>query len=89
MEQQDSIELIAVFKKTVEPEQARELLDKAGVVYREGMDSSRGKIYFYSTGPKFILTFQTEKEKGEFISQNARRGEFHEIYTPNWQAQKD
>jgi hypothetical protein len=89
LEQQDSIELIAVFKKTVEPEKARELLDKAGVVYREGMDSSRGKIYFYSTGPKFIITFQTEEEKERFMSQNARRREFHEIYAPNWDARKD
>ena len=89
MERQDSIELIAVFKKNVEPEQAREILDKAGVVYREGMDSSRGKIYFYSTGPKFILTFETEEEKEGFISQHARKREFHEIYAPNWDVRKD
>ena len=89
LEQQDSIELIAVFKKNVEPEQARELLDKAGVVYRKGMDSSRGKIYFYSTGPKFILTFQSEEARERFISQHARRSEFHELYVPDWKVQKD
>ena len=89
MEQQDTIELIVVFKKTVEPEQANEILDKTGVVYREGMDSSRGKVYFYSTGPKYILTFKTDEDKQAFIKKHKGKRVVHEMYTPDWTKAKD
>lgn len=59
----NKIELIAVFKKEIDLPAAQTILQKTGTTYRKGMDSSRGKLYFYSTGPKFILTFSTEEEK--------------------------
>ncbi|HSY60711.1 MAG TPA: hypothetical protein VK796_02495, partial [Cytophaga sp.] len=65
---QDKIELIVVFKEGVGLRSAQAILDRSGVKYREGMDSSRGKLYFYSTGPKFILTFETEQEKESIIA---------------------
>ncbi|MCK7556811.1 hypothetical protein MKQ70_18015 [Chitinophaga sedimenti] len=59
----DKLALIAVFKKEVEAASAEAMLSGLQVKYRKGMDSSRGKLYFYSTGPKFILTFETEADK--------------------------
>ena len=89
MKRQEKIELVAVFKKDIQPQQAQELLDKIGVKYRKGMDSSRGKLYFYSTGPKFILTFERQSDKETFIAQHAKMEAFHEIYTPDWTKHKD
>ena len=83
-------ELIVVFKKDVTPDDAESMLKTAGIPkYREGMDSSRGKIYFYSTGPKFILTFDSPEEKEKFMSANKGRDKIHEIYTPDWTKRKD
>jgi hypothetical protein len=81
--------LIVVFKKDIELEAAQPILDKACVKYREGMDGSRGKLYFYSTGPKFILTFQTELEKERINSEFEKMKEMHEVYTPDWDKCKD
>ena len=85
----DNIELIMVFKKEISLRKSKIILNKIGVKYREGMDSSRGKIYFYSTGPKFILTFETEEEKDKFENKYQELNEVHEIYTPDWDKRKD
>lgn len=83
------IELIIVFKKGKELPAAESILTNAGIRYRQGMDSSRGKIYFYQTGPKFILSFDTQQEKENFIAQYRKSSEVHEIYTPDWTKHKD
>ncbi|TAL61815.1 MAG: hypothetical protein EPN85_03910 [Bacteroidetes bacterium] len=83
------IELIAVFKKEVSMQNAKAILYKSKVKYREGMDSSRGKIYFYKTGAKFVLTFSTISDKEYFISNHKETKEIFELYTPDWRIQKD
>jgi hypothetical protein len=86
----DKIELVIVFKKGVTLDEANAMLGNSGVRnYREGMDSSRGKIYFYGTGPKFILTFDTPEEKQTFLSASKGAGIVHEMYTPDWTKRKD
>ena len=86
----DKIELIVVFKKDVTLDEADSMLKNSEVgSYRKGMDSSRGKIYFYSTGPKFILTFDTAQEKEKFMSDNKGAAIIHEMYTPDWTKRKD
>jgi len=82
-------ELIIVFKKTTSSELAKKILDDSKVKYRTGMDSSKGKGYFYKTGDKFILTFKTNKEKKEFLSKYEKKDEIYEIYTPSWNIRKD
>jgi len=84
------LELIIVFKKDVSEEKEQEILQSFGVKFRSGMDSSKGKIYFYSTGGKYILTFNDDDAKLDFM----RKGyqfmlEIHQIYEPNWDIQKD
>jgi len=86
---QDTIELIVVFKAGIDLQNAKVILDRSGIKYRNGMDSSRGKLYFYSTGPKFILTFETEQEKESMIAVFEKQPEIHEVYTPDWDIQKD
>ncbi len=85
----DKIELIIVFKKEIALARAEEILKESNTQFREGMDSSRGKIYFYSTGPKFILTFHSEMEKDFFLSRFENTDEVHEIYEPDWDKRKD
>ena len=58
-------------------------LENSGVPYRKGIDSSKGKIYFYNTGPKFILTFETGKNRDEFIAEYENKKEVYEIYPPD------
>lgn len=86
---QDKIEQVVVFKKGTEIQDAQLILDKDGIAYRQGMDSSRGKLYFYKTGPKFILTFATEQEKDTFVANYQNSEYIYEIYTPDWTKQKD
>lgn len=85
----DKIELVVVFKKGIDLLNAETILNKTGVKYREGMDGSRGKLYFYSTGPKFILTFETELIKENLITEFEKLNEVHEVYTPDWDKCKD
>lgn len=85
----DKIELIVVFKKDILKEDAQRLLEATGIPCRKGMDSSRGKIYFYSTGPKFILTFEDETQRKKFIGEYHGTENIHEVYEPDWDIQKD
>lgn len=85
----DKPELIAVFKKDVTREDAQALLTATGVQFRKGMDSSRGKIYFYATDPKFILTFETAQQREKFMRDHQSSEIIHELYEPDWKIQKD
>lgn len=85
----DKIELIVVFKKDIGLQNAQAILNRTGAKYREGMDSSRGKLYYYSTGPKFILTFETEQRKELINAEFEKMIEIHEVYTPDWDKCKD
>jgi hypothetical protein len=85
----DKIALIIVFKKETNEAFAEDLLTKAGVHFHKGMDSSRGKLYFYKTGPKFIVTFDSEVQKNKFESTYKNVDAVYEIYQPNWDIRKD
>jgi len=83
-------ELIIVFKKNVTEAQAEKLLQSFHVTFREGMDSSKGKIYYYATGPKFIITFDNAAQREEFGRKRYYfLPEVHQIYEPDWDIQKD
>jgi hypothetical protein len=85
----DSIELVVVFKKGIEVQAAQVILDKMGIQYRKGMDSSKGKIYFYNTGSKFIITFGTQLQKEKWITDYQNLPDVYETYTPDWTKRKD
>ena len=89
MQQPTKHELIIVFRQGVSLEKGAEILRAAQVNYREGMDSSRGKAYFYRTGPKFILTFASASEKEKFREQYEQLQGVYEIYLPDWNMRKD
>ena len=83
------VELIAVFKKVISKQDAEKLLKESGVTYREGMDSSKGKVYFYKTGVKYILVFTNQLKKEKFIKKYEKSEKIYELYTPDWEKQKD
>ncbi|OQP53514.1 hypothetical protein [Niastella populi] len=85
----EKLELVVVFKKNIELVNAKEILDNGKVICREGMDSGRGKLYYYRTGPKFILTFEKEADKQRILTQFEALPEIHEVYTPDWDKCKD
>lgn len=87
--QEEKFELIVVFTKETELSRAEQILSNCNADYREGMDSSKGKIYFYRTGPKFILTFHTKKEKQAFLHNHKAINEIYEVYEPDWDIMKD
>lgn len=84
------IELIVVFKKSVSEETSEEIIKSFNIPYRKGMDSSKGKIYFYATGSKYILTFKDADHKSDFQKNRYQfKTEIHQIYEPDWDIQKD
>lgn len=81
-------EIIVVFQKIISKEQALKIMTAFQAPYREGMDSSRGKKYFYSTGPKFIVKVVSEK-LANFLKGCAEIKEIHECYVADWDVIKD
>lgn len=82
------VEMVVVFKKSVPVEVATRIMDAQARAYSEGMDSSRGKIYFYKTGPKFRIKIKPD-EVSEFSERLGRLSEVYEIYKANWKIVKD
>ena len=73
-------DLIVVFKKEVKLEIAKAILNQFNeITFTEGMDSSRGKAYFYSTGPKFIIKIAGEYKKN-FETEIEQFSELYEVY---------
>lgn len=83
------IEAVVVFRKEVPLASAQAVLRNQNLPHREGMDSSRGRIYFYKTGPKFLVTFQSEGERDELMRRMKNESTIFEIYIPDWDIQKD
>lgn len=81
-------ELAVVFKKKVSQKRAETILHSLNFPFHEGGDSSRGKIYFYRTGPKFLMNIPKE-EIGRVKAELEAMPEVHEAYFPNWKIQKD
>jgi hypothetical protein len=82
------IDMVIVFKKEIPIEKAREIMEAQSCPYKEGMDSSRGKSYFYKTGPKFIAKIDRE-EVQKFIKQLESLSEVYEVYKADWNIIKD
>jgi len=83
-------QLVVVFKNNVTEEQSKAMVASWNVKFHNGMDSSRGKLYFYATGEKYLLTFNSDDELMDFRRLRYQfLPEIHEIYTPNWDIQKD
>ncbi|UYQ91464.1 hypothetical protein MKQ68_15330 [Chitinophaga horti] len=86
---EERIELITVFKKDIGQPDAEKLLAAHQLTYRKGMDSSRGKLYFQRTGPKFILTFDSDAAREAMITLLEQQENIHEVYIPDWTKCKD
>ena len=85
----DIYEKIAVFKKGTSLEKAEQWLDSMNAFFNEGMDSSKGKAYFYKTGPKFIVRFLSENDQIQFLKESKKNPDIYEVYQPDWKIQKD
>ena len=82
------IDIVIVFKKDITHEQAKMIMDRFNLIYHEGMDSSRGKKYFYRTGPKFIAKIEPQQQKS-LISKLNKYTEIYEVYQADWKIIKD
>lgn len=83
------MDLIVVFKKDVSEEKSDSLLRQYNnISFKSGMDSSRGKSYFYSTGPKYIVSIE-DNEAENYIKHLTSNPYVHEIYEADWTIEKD
>ena len=82
------IDMVVVFKKEIVEDHAEKIMESFNYSYRKGMDSSRGKIYFYKTGPKFIVEIRTAN-RDSFIAQVEKCIEVYEVYQADWKIIKD
>ncbi len=89
LKKQKNFQRILVFNKNVSPDLALKQLSGKDIYFLEGMDSSRGKNYFYSTGPKFILNFFSQASMLSFEKVIKKDPLVYEIYPPHWEIQKD
>ncbi len=83
-----TIDICVVFKMDTPFAGAISLLSTLPYPYREGGDSSRGRLYFDSTGPKFIITASsTEVER--CIAAMSASPIVYEAYVANFEFFKD
>jgi hypothetical protein len=80
-------EMVFVFKKNISKEDAEAFIQKVGLPSHPGADASRGKIYFYSTGPKYIVIVPPAREHD--IELLRFEPQIHEIYPADRTIQKD
>ena len=85
---EQTTDIIVVFKKDIPIEQADVVMKKLKLSYHEGMDSSKGKLYFYATGPKFIVKVPLS-HKDEFMKKIMEDQIVFEAYEANYNIQKD
>jgi hypothetical protein len=83
-----AIEMCVVFKKDVVLAKAELILESLAYPYRQGGDSSRGRLYGDNTGPKFIVTV-SRAELENFISDIGKQADVYEAYEANWEMSKD
>jgi len=81
------VDLIVVFKKEIMSDQAKNIMDKIKYPKREGMDSSKGKAYFYRTGPKYVVEVPDEGVKE--LKEQLDIKHVYEVYRANWDVRKD
>lgn len=81
-------ELIVVFRKEISESESRRIMESTGNPYSFGADSSRGKAYFYGTGPKYIMHIGRAQKSAELFRLK-NMDEICEVYEPDWNIQKD
>lgn len=81
-------ELAVTFKLKARKREAEDVLKAYNLPFREGADSSRGKLYYYNTGPKFILHVPKDR-LGEVTADLKKHPLVFEVYEPDWTKQKD
>lgn len=82
------VDIVIVFNKDITNDQAKKIMDKFNLIYREGMDTSRGKNYFYKTGPKFIAEIEPNRSNS-LIAKISKYTEIYEVYQADWKIIKD
>ncbi|HZS40301.1 MAG TPA: hypothetical protein VFF06_25895 [Polyangia bacterium] len=82
------VEMVVVFNKGVASDRASAVLEQLGWDFHEGSDSSRGKKYFYSHGPQFLVEVP-DAELDRFKRSVKKRSEIFEAYPADRSVQKD
>jgi hypothetical protein len=81
-------QLVVVFAKGVAQAKAEAVLRQQPYPWRQGSDSSRGKVYFYRTGPKYLLDVPAA-EQAAVMERLRKAAGVYEVYQADWQIQKD
>lgn len=81
--------LVVVFKKNITKNMTQTIMEATKYPYWEGMDSSKGKVYFSKTGEKYHVLFPNDAELKAFQEKYKNTPEIYEIYIPDWEIQKD
>jgi hypothetical protein len=81
--------LVMVFKKEIAKNTTQAIMEATKYPYWEGMDSSKGKVYFSKTGEKYHILFPNDTELKAFQEKYKNTREIYEIYIPDWEIQKD
>lgn len=84
----DKPDMVVVFKKGTADDAAEATLKKLGYPFREGSDSSHGKVYFYANGPQFLVTVPPA-EQDAFAKRCKKEKTIVETWKANWDVQKD
>ncbi|HNB98024.1 MAG TPA: hypothetical protein PLS71_07280 [Leptospiraceae bacterium] len=75
-----NLERILVYKKEVKDLEIQNHLQTLNCFYTKGMDSSKGKKYYYKTGKKYILRFLTKESFLAFPKLQSKNPLIYEIY---------
>lgn len=82
-------ELVVVFKKDISAARTVEIMKSFNIAFNEGMDSSKGRLYFDKTGSKYLANFNSDNERKAFQEKIKQFSEIYEVYIPDWRIQKD
>jgi hypothetical protein len=80
--------IVVAFKKGIPVERAEEVLKKLGRPFHSGSDSSRGKVFFYSHGPQYLVDVAKD-EQPAFLARAKKESTIAEAWVADWSIQKD
>jgi hypothetical protein len=80
--------IVVAFKKGVTAERAAEVMKRLGLPFHSGSDSSRGKQFFYSHGPQYLVEAAPAEQRA-YLDRAKKERDVAEAWLADWKTQKD